>query len=1219
MAQKILGLDLGTNSIGWAVICRDDDDTCRLLHYGSHIFQEGVARGEKGNEKPCVEKRTSSRASRRHYDRRRLHKIQLLKILIELDMCPYLSEEELNDWRYKRIYPLKEEFIQWQHTNDKINKNPYHDRYLALTSKLDLFTKKGRYILGRALYHLCQRRGFLSNRKDATQASDGPVNNGINDLTEAMEKAGCRYLGEYFYKLYGEHKKIRTTYTDRLAHTEKEFYAICKKQGLSDEEILKLHKAIFYQRPLKSQKGLVGKCVFEPSKSRCPLSHPLFEEFRMWSFINNIKIKGSADSEFRPLSEKETDEILPLFYRKSKPTFPFEDIAKKIAGKGKYAYKDDKRDAAYKFNFRMATVVSGCPVITGLKDIFGEDYRRNIAECYDKADGKTLEEILNDIWHVLYSFDRNDKMEQWATDHLQLNEEDAEKLTKIKVPQGYASLSLCAIRKILPFLKAGMRYDEAVFVANLDKVLPDNIRNNPEARKDVILSVCDTVANFAENPLNKAITKEQAVKGILEDIPDIDFGKLDLLYHPSRTEVYPEATMNSKGELRLGSPRTSSIRNPMAMRALFRLRHLINQLLEERKIDRTTTINIELARELNDANMRKAIERYQREKEKINKESIEKIKKFYQDATGNEIEPTDDEILKFRLWEEQEHICLYTGEQISITEFIGVNPKYDIEHTVPRSLGGDSAQTNLTLCNSVYNRQIKRNLLPSQLTDHETIIQRIETLGWDKEIERLANEIARLKTSMASTKDAKDGIIQKRHYLKMHLNYWRDKVRGFKLTEVPEGFSRRQGVDTGIIGKYAREYLRTLFRSEDRQIFLVKGSTTAEFRKMWGLQDEYAKKERINHCHHTIDAIVVACIGRSEYQRWAKYHTERENYELGSGSKPDFRKPWPTFTEDLKSLDEKILVSHNVSHSTFNQTKKLLKRRGKIIRNSKGDPVYEKGDSVRGALHKDTYYGAINRDGTVRYVIRRYLSDLAEKDIKNIVDPAVREKVELAVKERGFKNLLSEPVWMNREKGREIKKVRIFTPSVTNPIHLKPLRDESRHSYKRSLHVANDSNYCLCIYEGNITGKKIKRSFKIVNLLEAARSHKSGKDIYPLSDKDGLPLKWKLRVGDMVLFYEKTPKELYECSKEELVKRLYKISGISINPTGPGYGLITLRYHKEARPAESEAKNINGCWKYKENIRPGIIQRHTQFNAIVEGEDFILTLTGEIHFLHPLC
>lgn len=275
---------------------------------------------------------------------------------------------------------------------------------------------------------------------------------------------------------------------------------------------------------------------------------------------------------------------------------------------------------------------------------------------------------------------------------------------------------------------------------------------------------------------------------------------------------------------------------------------------------------------------------------------------------------------------------------------------------------------------------------------------------------------------------------------------------------------------------------------------------------------------------------------------------------------------------------------------------------------------------MRGALHKDKYYGAINRDGTVRYVIRRYLSDLAEKDIKNIVDSAVREKVELAVKERGFKNLLSEPVWMNREKGIEIKKVRIFTPSVTNPIHLKPLRDESRHPHKRFVNVANDSNYCLCIYEGNITGKKTKHSFKLINLLEAARGHKSGEDLYPLSDQDGLPLKWKLRVGDMVLFYEKTPKELYECSKEELVKRLYKISGLNRNPSGAGYGVVTLRYHKEARPtSDSATKYISGTWKEGEIIRPAITQLHTQFNAIVEGEDFILTPTGEIHFLHPLC
>lgn len=1219
MAHKNLGLDLGSNSIGWATVIRNDDDSCQLLDYGSHIFQEGVAR-EKGNEKPCVEARTTARATRRHYDRRRINKIQLLNALIDLDMCPYLSDEELQNWRYKRIYPLNDEFMQWQRTDDNINKNPYHARYQALTTTLDLASKTDRHTLGRALYHLSQRRGFLSNRKDSTQASDGVVLKEINSLTEAIKKAGCSYLGEYFYKLYGKKQKIRSNYTDRLVHTEKEFYAICERQGLSEETIKLLHKAIFYQRPLKSQKGLVGKCVFEPSKSRCPISHPLFEEFRMWSFINNIKIKGQSNADYRPLTAKEVDAIAPLFFRKSKTTFDFEDIAKKIAGKGNYAYKDDPRDCAFKFNFRMSTAVSGCPVTTGLKDVFGDDYKTNIAECYDKAGNKSIDDIINDVWHVLFSSDLDDHIIKWATQHLQLDENNAIKLAGVKMPQGYASLSLCAIKKILPFLKAGMRYDEAVFVANLNKVLPDYIKDDAEKKNEIILTVCDTVANFADNPLNKTITKEQAVRKVLEDVPGIDFNKLDLLYHPSRTEVYPEAGLNSKGELRLGSPRTSSIRNPMAMRALFRLRHLINRLLDEGKIDRTTTINIELSRELNDANMRKAIERYQREKETHNKAFAEKIKKLYKDATGKDIEPTESEILKFQLWEEQEHICLYTGEQIAITDFIGGNPRYDIEHTIPRSLGGDSSQPNLTLCSSTYNRQVKKNLLPSQLVDNDTIMQRIATLGWLDKIEDYSNQIARIKTSFASTKEIKDAMIQKRHYLKMHLNYWRDKVERLRMKEVPEGFSRRQGVDTGIIGKYAREFLRSVFRSEERQIFLVKGATTAEFRKMWGLQDEYSKKERINHCHHTIDAIVIACLGRSEYQRWARYRTAQEDYDLGHGSRPVFQKPWATFTEDIKKISDKILVSHSISQNTFNQSKKLLKRRGKVVRDADGNPVYEQGDAVRGALHKDTYYGAISREGTIKYVVRRALSSLGEKDIKNIVDPAVREKVEQAIKERGFKNLLSQPVWMNEEKGIEIKKVRVFTPSVTSPLNLKKHRDESRHPHKQFYHVANDSNYCLCIYEGNLGGKKVKRSYKLINLLDAARLYKSGEELFPLSDKDGLPLKWKLRIGDMVLFYEKSPQELYDCSKEELVKRLYRISGLNFNPTGNGYGMINLRYHEEARPTtDSAAKNINGAWKCGEDIRPGITQLYTQFNALVEGHDFRLTVTGEIQFLHPPC
>ena len=107
-------------------------------------------------------------------------------------------------------------------------------------------------------------------------------------LSEEMKAAGCEYLGEYFYQLYQKGEKIRNHYTARKEHYLKEFHAICAKQQLDAYLVTKLGRAIFDQRPLKSQKGQVGTCTFEKGKSRCPSSHPLYEDFRMYSFHSII-------------------------------------------------------------------------------------------------------------------------------------------------------------------------------------------------------------------------------------------------------------------------------------------------------------------------------------------------------------------------------------------------------------------------------------------------------------------------------------------------------------------------------------------------------------------------------------------------------------------------------------------------------------------------------------------------------------------------------------------------------------------------------------------------------------------------------------------------------------------------------------------------------------------------------------------------------------------
>lgn len=1220
---KILGLDLGTNSLGWA-ITEQSESGYTLLDRGVDIFQEGVARTKTGEE-PMVQTRTDARSLRRHYYRRRLRKIELLKVLVANDFCPYLSEEQLNGWRYQKRYPLDEEFMAWLRSTD--NDNPYADRYKALTQQIDLTQKMQRHALGRALYHLAQRRGFLSNRKDAESSDDGVVKGNIKRLDEDMATVGCNFLGEFYYKLFTEGKKIRTGdgygYAGRIAHYEREFNAICDKQQIDDDLRFALHRAIFFQRPLKSQKGLVGTCTFEKGKARCPISHPRYEEFRMLSFINNIKIKTPNDSKLRALSPAEVKSIEPLFYRKSesKEHFDFEDIAKKLAGgkKGSYAHIADKTDAAYKFNFKMSASVSGSPMTSDLRHIFGEDWLSTMCSLYLKGAEKDETTILNDVWHVLFSFNDDDKIYEWAKTNLQLDDEQAAAFVKVRVKQGYAALSLNAINKMLPYLRIGYRYDEAAFIANLPRVVSPQVWEDEAKRNAIIGDICAVLDKFADNPLYRHMTKKQAIDSILLDNHGIGYDKSAHLYEPSAIETYRAAQPDKNGLILLGSPRTSSVRNPMAMRALFRLRALINQLLKEEKIDKTTKINIEFARGLNDANMRNAIERYQRENEKLHNEYADEIVKLCKTECNIDVKPTEDDILKFKLWKEQNGRCLYTGEQIGICDFIGADPKYDIEHTVPRSRGGDNSQMNKTLCQCVFNRRIKRAKLPSELANYAAVMTRIEQLGWIKEIEKLEKQIFGCDRSVksAATKAAKDRAIRDRHYLRMRLNYLRGKMLRFTIDEVPEGFSNRQGVDIGIIGKYAKMYLETVF---DR-VFTVKGATTADFRKMWGLQEEYTKKERVNHVHHCIDAITIACIGSGAYAKWAQYQRDAEYYYWNNEHKPVFDKPWATFTEDVRAIAEDLLVSHHTANNLPKHTRKKVRVRGAVQRNTAGDVIYTQGDTARASLHQQTFYGAIKRDDEIKFVVRKKLDDLKTMaDVDKIVDEAVRECVKAAIEREGFKEAMSKPICFNKEKGVYIKKVRIYTPSVTSPIHLKKHRDQSRFEHKQDYYVANDNNYCMAIYEGRDAKNRVKRSFCIVNNLDAVQYY-NGKtnryDLVPLSDRDDYPLKAILRTGTMVLFYETTPEELYDCSRAELSKRLYKVTGMSsmLIQKKYNYGIISLKHHQEARPA-GELKAKNGEWKIEENYRPMIIINHNQLNALVEGYDFKLTVTGEIKFKH---
>lgn len=1213
---KILGIDTGTNSLGWAIVEKQADEY-HLLDKGVNIFQEGV-KIEKGIESSKAAERTAHKAARVRNYRIKLRKIRLLRILSDAHLCPPLSKVELSAWRLKKEYPKNELFMQWQSTDDESEKTPYAYRHKCLHDCLDFSSVTDRYILGRAFYHMIQRRGFLSNRKDQSADDTGKVKESISNLTQEMHDAGYEYLGDYFYSLYNKGEKIRNHYTARNEHYLAEFKAICEKQdldkNLGSEVVCQIEKAIFYQRPLKSQKGQVGKCVYEKNKTRCPSSHPMYEEFRMLSFINNIKIQTPNDDALRSLSAEERELIMPLFFRKSiikKKLFDFEDIAKKLAHRGQYGFYKKSTDVEmpYLFNYPMDTSVSGCPVTAALKDIFGENWIDALCETYTLAEGKSRLDVVNDIWHALFFYTDEAKLAEFGKNRLQLNDEDAKKFSKITLQNGYGRLCLKVICRILPYLRSGLVKDHAIFLGNLCEVMPQYEWDIKEMR---IAAIDNIIREINKTDSKDKSTLEKRIKEYLKNQYHVSDDKLKKLYHPSKMDKYPRVLRtNDHGVYQLGSPRIDSVRNPMAMRSIFRLRKLVNRLLEEGKIDPDTEVHIEFARELNDANKRHAIAEFA----KINQKKNDEARKNIIDIMGEDYDVKDDDIKKYILWEEQGHICLYTGRQIAISDFVGNSQKFDIEHTIPRSVGGDSRRMNLTLCDSRFNREIKKTKLPTELSNHDEIMARIN--DWREKYESLDGQIRKLrgKSKGATTKKQKDDIIYKRHLLELQRDYWRGKYLRFTMESVPEGFSQRQGTDIGVISKYVRLYLKSLFK----YVYTVNGIATSDFRKIWGVQDVYGKKERVNHVHHCIDAIVVACISRAEYDKLGAYYHNEENHKWYGMSKAYFKKPWPTFVEDLKNVQDEILVYHYTPDNMPKQGRRKILLDVEVDGIKKKKKVLCKGDAARGSLHSDTYYGAIENDGVVKYVKRINLASMKVSDVKNIVDDTVRGIIETAINEKGFKEAMSSTIWMNEEKQIPIKKVRCYTPSVTKPLNIRQQRDVSSREYKQQYHVTNDSNYLLALYIGKDKKGKEKREFEIINMLQTAQYFRTsndkvavGNNIVPVKSEHDYPFAYSLKIGTMVLLYEKSPNEVWDASVKERGRRMYKITGLSsMTINGCSYATINMRNHEEARLSK-EVKAKNGTYKQGEEFRPAIIMLHTQLNALVQGYDFEINELGEI-------
>lgn len=1372
--EKIFGIDLGTNSIGAAL--REGRE---FPWYGVYTFKKGVGEGKAGEYSFAAE-RTSNRSSRRLYNARRYRIWATLEFLIRNEYCP-LSLEKLDAWRKYakgtgRVFPVDDDLFQaWiklDFNRDGIPdySSPYQIRRELITKKIDLSDSINRFKVGRALFHIAQRRGFKSSRKSGAnekvaiyKGSSETGTIGRNSYEQLL--IDHKSLGAAFAFLEDSGERIRNRYTLRSDY-EKEVDLICQIQNLHDESFKdEVKKAIFFQRPLRSQKGLVGKCTLEAQKSRCPISHPSFEEFRAWSFLNNIKYLDSETGKMETLS-LELRKILfeEKFFLKGKNDFKFSQITKhlqKITSK------------KWKLNFNDETTVPACPVSARLRSIFGLEWKdfsvSKTVEKYGKS--KIINYTIDDIWHILFSFEDEEVLEEFFRSNFQLTDLQIDEIVVLwnSIPAGYAALSIKAINNVLPFLKDGLIYTEAVLLAKIpdvigkdkfgqneifiknrvrsvieenrkekrviaivNKLISDyhlsdykqGFRNlsyvlDPDDLKDIDQAV---ISNFGKDAWEKEVDQKyyllkarelyqkffssndkkhflsphllDNIKEVLEYEFHISKKNLVKLYHPSQIDIYPPGKRSYDGKCYLPSPKTGAFKNPMAYKTLFELRRVINHLIEHGKIDEDTRVVVEVARELNDANKRWAIETYQRNRENENREIAFAISQLLKDPDFNgsadpdnqtdreklrlwtdqtndpnefwkQVLATKDDVKKYRLWKEQGCKCMYTGKLIPFTKLFDKNVIH-FEHTIPRSKSFDNSLANLTVCYADYNKDIKKNKLPVELPNYDIETSegkaiKPQLVDWEKKVESLYSQIegAKSRSKNAMDKAQKDEAIRKRHMLQMEYDYWKNKLDRFTRTEIPAGFKNSQLIDSQIISKYAFHYLKTVFNRVDIQ----KGTITSLFRKIFGVQPKEETKNRGKHYHHAIDAAVLTMIPKAAERELIvkKYFEDSEKNRLS-----DYPlRPFDGFNyKILEEIKENILINNIPNKDqAFTPGKKVIRKRGgvvwlkdqmgKLILDEKGNkiPILMQGDSVRGQLHLDTFYGKIkvakrNQNGApmrdengdflfneingkdeMWVVGRKPVTDLKfGNDV--IVDPFL---------EKHLREQLSNGVSLSELKdfnGKTIRRIRVRVKAgrgfldAEKVTELKEQTYKSKHEYKNSYYTNSGDNYAFGFYKG-----AIQRKIVPINLIQAskiARELGSNKieDLFEKSlvlgtgkNEENVNLYHIFQVGQKVLIYFSERSELKDLSPSELSNRLYFVKNLA----DANQSKIQFQFHLEARndqqllidfpKTEFGTKGKDGFSSFNPDfIAPRLLLTPSNYNFLIEGKDFELSLGGEINF-----
>lgn len=967
----ILGLDIGANSIGWCLVETIDAKPTKIVTAGVRCFDAGVE-GDigKGREESRNAKRRQARQTRRQTWRRQRRQAHLFRALQKAGLLPHtdsVTPQSIHDCLLGIDRTLRAVLTADDHIGQQVFL--YRLRARAASERIEP------HELGRAIYHLAQRRGFLSNRKAAAKEGEeaGQVRTGIATLEQAICDAKALTLGAYFALLDPDDERIRSRWTSRKMY-EDEFDAIWRQQArhhplLTSDLEREVRGAIFRQRPLKSQSDKIGRCELEPTCKRAPIALLSSQRFRLLQTVNHLRVLAPG-APSRALSPDERGRLIDLLEVEGDLTLAKAKRKLSLSGKARFSLEEGGE-----------TKLVGNRTNAKLRGIFGEPWNSLPASEKDR--------VVNDV----ITFDKPEALRKRGVRRWGLDADAAQRLADLTLEEGYLGHSTRAVMKLLPALEEGLAYQTV------------RQREYPGA--------------FASGEPADRLPPVLSEKGLPE------------------------------------------LRNPAVARAISELRKIVNALIKE--FGKPDLVRIELARDL-----KKARKHRQDASKRMRVRELERSRAVDRLLREARIpQPKRSDIEKVLLAEECGWRCPYTGISFSMRDLVGDSPRVDVDHILPFSRSLDDSFFNKTLCLHEENRNVKKNRAP------------FEAYGATPRWPEILQRVEAFKGPAAE-----------------------EKLRRFKVEdlgpELTEDFVARQLNDTRYASTLAASYLGRLYggladANGRLRVQVSKGGATALLRNAWGLHSvlgDGGTKNRDDHRHHAVDAIVIALTGPAEVHALARASSQA--WERGSRRTiAAIEPPWEGFLSNVHDAIDRITVSHRPRHR------------------------------LSGALHEETLYsrefrraGKAGRPEAVRHQ-RKPIDALSRADVDKIVDPRIREVVQRALAECGT----DDPAKAFKERSAHPT----FTAASGRAIPVHRVRVEVSKAVvsigrgERARYVAPGSNHHMAIVAvAGADGTDQRWEGHVVTRLEAMERHRTGRPVVQREWGEGRTFVCSIASGDTV-------------------------------------------------------------------------------------------------------